>query len=119
MNATERLYENDAYLTQCEATVLSARKLTGEENTESGCSLELILDKTVFFPEGGGQSSDIGWICSAGNDSGLKYGMLAVTDVQIKDGVIRHTVSCPEDNGELFLPGEQVLLQINWERRFG
>ena len=119
MNATERLYENDAYLTQCEATVLSARKLTGEENTESGCSLELILDKTVFFPEGGGQSSDIGWICSAGNDGGLRSGMLAVTDVQIKDGVIRHTVSCPEDNGELFLPGEQVLLQINWERRFG
>ena len=60
MNGTERLYETDAYLTRCEATVLSARKLTGEDHTESGCSLELILDKTVFFPEGGGQSCDIG-----------------------------------------------------------
>ena len=119
MKGTERLYETDAYLTRCEATVLSVRNLTGEESTESGCSLELILDKTVFFPEGGGQSSDIGWICIAGNDGGLKSGMLAVTDVQIKDGVIRHTVSCPQENPDIFRPGDQVLLQINWERRFG
>ena len=119
MKGTERLYETDAYLTRREATVLSARKLPAEENPEPGCRLELILDKTVFFPEGGGQSSDIGWICGAGKDSDPGSGMLAVTDVQIKDGVIVHTVSCPEDNAEPFLPGGQVLLQINWERRFG
>ena len=95
MKGTERLYETDAYLTRCEATVLSARKLPAEENPEPGCRLELILDKTVFFPEGGGQSSDIGWICGAGKDSDPGSGMLAVTDVQIKDGVIVHTVSCP------------------------
>ena len=119
VNGTERLYEKDAYLTRCEAAVLSARKLSGEENPEPGFRLELILDRTVFFPEGGGQSSDIGWICRAGNDDGSSSEMLAVTDVQIEDGVIRHIVTCPEDNTEPFRPGDQVLLQINWERRFG
>ena len=119
VNGTERLYEKDAYLTRCEAAVLSARKLPGEENPEPGFRLELILDRTVFFPEGGGQSSDIGWICRAGNDDGSSSEMLAVTDVQIEDGVIRHIVTCPEDNTEPFRPGDQVLLQINWERRFG
>ena len=80
MNGTERLYETDAYLTRCEATVLSARKLPGEENPEPGYQLKLILDRTVFFPEGGGQSSDIGWICSAGNDDVNRSEMLAVTE---------------------------------------
>ena len=55
VNGTERLYEKDAYLTRCEAAVLSARKLPGEENPEPGFRLELILDRTVFFPEGGGR----------------------------------------------------------------
>ena len=110
--------------------MLSVCKLPAEERgggpadesdnlRDSGCRLELILDRTVFFPEGGGQSSDIGWICIAGNGNGSRSAMFAVIDVQILDGVIRHTVSCPEDDALLFCPGVQVLLQINWERRFG
>ena len=63
--------------------------------------MEFILDRTVFFPEGGGQSSDIGWICSTGNRNGSRSEMFAVIDVQILDGVIRHTVSCPEDDALL------------------
>ena len=93
VNGTERLYEKDAYLTRCEAAVLSARKLPGEENPEPGFRLELILDRTVFFPEGGGQSSDIGWICRAGNDDGSSSEMLAVTDVQIEDRKIIRNLS--------------------------
>ena len=61
--------------------MLSVCKLPAEERgggpadesdnlRDSGCRLELILDRTVFFPEGGGQSSDIGWICIAGNGNG-------------------------------------------------
>ena len=129
MRGTERLYETNAYLTRCEAAVLSVCKLPADKTDassderdvqrESECRMEIILDRTVFFPEGGGQSSDIGWICKTGNGNNCRSAMYAVTDVQILDGVIRHTVSCPEDDAMFFQPGDQVILQINWERRFG
>ena len=127
MTATERLYETNAYLTRCSALVLKVNPVKEADDpasekvrgTEGGRRIEVILDQTVFFPEGGGQSPDIGWICSTGNGRGKSSGMLAVTDVQITDGLIRHTVICPEDDPEPFRPGDQVLLQINWERRFG
>ena len=127
MTATERLYDTNAYLTRCSALVLEAGPVKEEDGTasgkdqktESGRKIEVILDRTVFFPEGGGQSPDIGWICGAGNGSDRTAGVLPVTDVQIRDGLIRHTVICPEDEPEPFRPGDQVLLQINWERRFG
>ena len=90
-----------------------------EGRIETGSKVEVIVNRTVFFPEGGGQSADIGWICNVGNGKTRKSVMMAVTDVQISDGLIRHTVICPEGNPDPFRPGEQVLLQINWERRFG
>lgn len=42
---TEKLFENDAYLWECEAVV------TACEPCKNGFAVE--LDKTVFFPEGG------------------------------------------------------------------
>ena len=109
--------------------MISVRKLSADERTGSSedrdahsaseYGLEIILDRTVFFPEGGGQSSDIGWICSAGNMNGSSTGMFAVTDVQIMDGMIRHMVRCSIDSEQPFRAGDEVFLQINWERRFG
>ena len=95
----------------------------------------MILDRTVFFPEGGGQSPDTGWIIShwRGRDAGCTY---RVTDVQIADGVIRHTVtavpsdpasddpevknadSCGQEFSGLAV-GDNVTIAIDWERRFG
>ena len=100
---------------------------SGGEAAESGkqegqdtvfARYEVILDRTVFFPEGGGQSSDTGWICAI-ERPGRKNEMLAVTDVQIRDGVIRHIVCCSPDREAPFRPGDPVSLKINWERRFG
>ncbi len=70
---TERLYENDGHLSDFTATVLSCES--------AGDSFRVVLDRTAFFPEGGGQPCDVGTI-GEGN----------VTDVQIKDGVVYHTV---------------------------
>ena len=51
---TEKLFEADALLKECTATV------TGCEKLKDGFGIE--LDRTVLFPEGGGQLSDKGWL---------------------------------------------------------
>ena len=90
---TEKLYDIDSHLKSFSATVLSC----DYENEK----YSVILDKTAFFPEGGGQSSDKGEI------DGIE-----VFDVQIKDGVIYHfTLSAVE-------PGKTVKCSIDFERRF-
>lgn len=119
---TERLYDRNAYLTSCTAAVVSIRRIEafdergGRETTP--VLYEVVTDRTVFFPEAGGQSSDIGWICSIDRLNRRKE-MLAVTDTQIRDGEICHIVSCCADAALPFRIGEPVSLQINWERRFG
>ena len=144
---TTRLYEENAYLAGCEATVLAVYRVEDqtpqgerdsderEKNNGTGPVWEVILDRTVFFPEGGGQSPDTGWIISYGRGrvAGCTY---RVTDVQIADGVIRHTVTAvPSDTasddpeaknadscGQEFsgpAAGDTVTIAIDWERRFG
>ena len=54
---TIKLYDNDSYLTQFEATVLNC------EQTKKGYKIE--LDQTAFFPEEGGQCCDKGTINGA------------------------------------------------------
>ena len=71
---TELLYETDAYTKSFRATVLSAEK------KEDG-KLYLELDRTAFFPEGGGQSGDRGLI------EGFQ-----VIDTQKIDGRVYHII---------------------------
>ena len=73
----KKLYDDNAYATTFDAVI------TAVERDADESSVWLTLDATLFFPEEGGQSPDRGTING-----------LAVTDVQIKDGVIRHKVSC-------------------------
>ena len=49
---TEKLFERDSNLKTCEATVLEC------EQAPQGYAV--VLDRTVLFPEGGGQLSDTG-----------------------------------------------------------
>ncbi|MBQ3058605.1 MAG: hypothetical protein IJD00_06615 [Clostridia bacterium] len=86
---TIKLYDLDSHLSEFSATVISC------ENAVA------VLDKTAFFPEGGGQTSDTGEI------DGVK-----VQDVQIKDGVIYHYL---ESNVEV---GKTVNCKIDWDERF-
>ncbi len=90
---TEKIYLNDSYCKEFVATVVSCEK---KDNL-----YEIVLDKTAFFPEGGGQSADCGTI--DGN---------AVTDVQEKNGVVFHTT-------DKEVPvGKEVECAIDWELRF-
>ncbi|MBQ2972630.1 MAG: hypothetical protein IJE16_08825 [Ruminococcus sp.] len=90
---TIKLYENDAYLKEFEATVVSC------EECKNGYLIT--LDKTAFFPEGGGQQADCGFI----NDA-------KVIDVQEKSGIITHKVN------KAFEIGETVLCKLDWDTRF-
>ena len=90
---TEKLYYADAYLRRFTATVLDCQEVKN--------GFKVVLDRTAFYPEGGGQPAD------HGNINGI-----AVTDVHEKDGVIFHTC---ESAVEI---GTSVVGSIDWARRF-
>lgn len=90
---TEKLYEKNSYCKEFTATVLSCEY--------DGEYWYAVLDKTAFFPEGGGQAADCGTI------NGVD-----VLDVQITDGIITHKLA-----GEI-LVGNSAEGKINWDIRF-
>ena len=90
---TERLYYSDSYIKEFDAIVVSCEKL------EKG--YKVVLDKTAFFPEGGGQKADTGFI-----------GESKVTDVQESDDVIYHFVD-KELNAST-----EYNCKLDWEQRF-
>ncbi len=90
---TEKLYYQDPFLREFIGKVLSC---------EPGKSGWLItLDRSAFYPEGGGQPADHGTLGGA-----------VVTDVHERDGVICHTCDRPLETGT------EVSGSIDWARRF-
>ena len=67
--STIKLYQQDVYLKECEAVILELQED------------RVVLDRTIFFPTGGGQSCDLGFL-----------GGQEVLDVSEKDGLIYHQV---------------------------
>ena len=80
---TEKLYYEDSSLFAFEARVLECREEKG--------LWTLILDRTAFFPEGGGQPADTGFI-----------GPARVRDVHERGGEILHYTDRPLERGECF-----------------
>ena len=97
MDATIKLYDQDAYAVKFTAKVLSCRENIEKNRT----TYETVLDQTHFFPEEGGQSPDKGTI------NGVE-----VLDVQIKKDVIFHTLKAP------LTEGSKVEGEIDWTHRF-
>ena len=90
---TRKLFYEDSHMQQFEAEVLSC------EPSRDG--YRIILDETAFFPEGGGQYADTGWL-----------GGVRVTDAHEKDGIVSHTADGP------LVPGTRVEGRIDWAERF-
>ena len=97
LSKTIRLYDADAYQTEFEATVLACE----EVEKKDGKVYQVWLDQTLFFPEEGGQSPDMGTI------DGVE-----VLDVQIKNEVITHTLAAP------LTVGTTVKGVVDWKHRF-
>ncbi len=91
---TERIYYTDGHSSEFYA------KVTGCTEADGG-KFAVTLDRTAFFPEGGGQLADTGFI-----------GEAAVADVREKNGEIYHFT-----DKELAV-GDSYLCRIDWQTRF-
>lgn len=91
---TEKLYYKNAYETKFTGCILFCQK------SKEG-SYHIILDKTLFYPEGGGQPGDKGVL-----------GGVSVFDVHEKNGEIIHYTDGPLE------VGLEVMGEIDWDNRF-
>lgn len=90
---TEKLFYADAHMRKFTARVLSCE--------ERGKLYAVTLDRTAFFPEGGGQGGDTGTL-----------GGIQVTDTREENGEIVHFCASP------LTIGAEVTGEIDWETRF-
>ena len=90
---TERVYLQDPYVTTFRARVVELRELDGKPAA--------ILDKSAFYPEGGGQPGDRGVL-----------GAAKVLDTQEQGGEILHLLDRPLGLGSV------IDAQVDWQRRF-
>jgi misacylated tRNA(Ala) deacylase len=94
---TEELFREDSYLRECEATVLES------------APGKVVLDRTVFYPMGGGQPGDTGLLLLADGSE------LPITNT-LKDGdAIAHLC---DEGAALPAPGDKVTARIDWDRRY-
>ena len=90
---TEKLYYLDTYLREFDAEILTKTALPGGK-------FSVTLDRTAFYPEGGGQPCDLGTL-----------GGVPVIDVRTVNGEIIHTTE--GDPGDSTISG-----RLDWQRRF-
>ena len=94
---TEQLFREDSYLRECDATVTDVK---------DGA---VVLDRTVFYPMGGGQPGDTGTM-EWGNDSAN------IIDTRYGDGgAICHLL---DEAAESPATGRTVTVKLDWDRRY-
>lgn len=91
---TERIFDTDSYIKEFSATVRSC--VSGKKGR-----WEITLDRTAFYPEGGGQPGDRGTL-----------GPVRVLDTQERNGKVVHLTDGP------LTVGEQVQGALDWAWRF-
>ncbi len=94
---TEEIFREDAYVKTCEAVITHV----GEQG--------VTLDRTVFYPTGGGQPGDSGVLrCADGRE------VAVLNTIKGEGGTIIHVL---EDGADVPAVGEAVSVELDWERR--
>ncbi|MBQ4259238.1 MAG: alanyl-tRNA editing protein [Lachnospiraceae bacterium] len=110
---TDRLYLKDAYCKNFSATVLSCLEIDGQWGVE--------LDRTAFFPEGGGQAADQGTIQGfpVKDVQEIDGRVLHFLDVEMSEGKAGETEWYVKSNPETKLRvGDMVECAIDWALRY-
>ena len=99
---TIKLYRQDIYLKETTAKILEIKDYNG--------NLALILDQTLFFPGGGGQTCDLGQVNNIPLQEVLEYEdeilhIIADDRTSIKNEKVLHI-------------DDEVVLKLDWDRRF-
>lgn len=98
---TEELFRQDSYIKECEATVV--RLETRDDR------LGIVLDRTVFYPMGGGQPGDTGTLSWSGGEA-------EVLDTRYGDGrEILHIIAA---DAQTPAAGAKVIASLDWQRRY-
>jgi misacylated tRNA(Ala) deacylase len=99
---TELLAQTDAYLKEFDAVVTAVNP--GER--------AVALDRTAFYPGGGGQPTDLGWLAWSGAEP------VPVTRVQRQGEVVWHWLGGPAGTAGLPAEGAAAHGTLDWERRY-
>ena len=94
---TDELFREDAYMKTAQARVLDVSPVG------------IVLDRTIFYPTGGGQPGDSGALVLA---DGTR---IAIVDTRKGDAGILHV---PAEGAVVPTAGSEVRLEIDWERRY-
>ncbi|WP_343083151.1 alanyl-tRNA editing protein [Blautia producta] len=102
---TEKLFYRDSMIKKFQAEVLSCSPLSEENDINTGINYEVVLDRTAFFPEGGGQYADTGVLRLPDTE-------IRVLDVRERQGVVFHCTDRPAQ------PKTAVTGVLDFEERF-
>jgi alanyl-tRNA synthetase len=107
MPNTERLYYADPYLCEFNARVIARREMEGQP--------AVALDRTAFYPTGGGQPNDTGTLCPGAADQPAAgcAGGVGVLNVAAEDGLVWHILAAP-----LAADTDAITGVLDWPRRF-
>jgi misacylated tRNA(Ala) deacylase len=96
---TDPLYRDDAYLHDCTATVTAINDRGG-----------IVLDRSVFYPTGGGQPGDVGALLWDGGEAPIVTAVKGETPQEV--------VHVPAEGAPLPPVGAQVTARLDWDTRY-
>jgi len=100
---TELLFYDDSYLQEFDAAIVAVDKKDGR--------LRVALDRTAFYPGGGGQPNDNGWLTV----EGLR---LTIDGVKRDRGQIWHALGGMKGAAARIAPRQRVHCELDWTRRY-